>query len=334
MNFPVAKEFLPSSKPERDTACCTPGQPSTCQISTTPLVEAEGLRLAGGATDEMVKLEGGVFWMGSDDPEGFPADGEGPVREITLSGFYIDAHPVTNREFSEFVKASGYFTESEQLGWSFVFAGHIPAEQFGVLVQATVPGASWWCQVYGADWTHPAGPDSSIAGRLDHPVVHVSWHDAQAYCAWAGKRLPTEAEWEYAARGGLVQAVYAWGNELQPAGKHRCNIWQGNFPVLDLAEDGYAGTSPVQAFPPNGFGLYDMAGNTWEWCADWFHPTHHAAAARVNPHGPSSGSAKVIRGGSYLCHWSYCNRYRVAARTSNTPESAATNISFRCVRDL
>jgi len=272
--------------------------------------------------------------MGADSSESFPQDGEGPVRAVWLDPFYVDIYPVTNSEFAEFVRATGYKTESEQLGWSFVFQGHIPTERCSELITARVPGARWWCSVNDADWRHPEGPESGIESRADYPVTHVSWNDAQAYCEWRGKRLPSEAEWEYAARGGLEQKIYPWGDELTPEGRHMCNIWQGNFPTLDLAEDGYAGTAPVNAYPPNGYGLYGVIGNTWEWCSDWFDPIYHTIATRRNPIGPPHGTARVIRGGSYLCHWSYCNRYRVAARTSNTPDSATTNIGFRCVRDV
>jgi formylglycine-generating enzyme len=281
----------------------------------------------------MVKLDGGPFLMGTDNREGFPHDGEGPVREVTLHPFYIDIHAVTNHQFESFVKATGYKTEAERWGWSFVFQGHIPAERYREIVETTVPGVAWWCKVSGANWMHPEDPDSNMDSRANHPVVHVSWNDAIEYCRWSGKRLPTEAEWEYAARGGLEQKEFPWGDELTPNGRHMCNIWQGEFPVSDLAEDGYSAPAPVDAFPPNGYGLYSLAGNTWEWCQDWFHPTHHLTATRHNPVGPLEGQARVMRGGSYLCHHSYCNRYRVAARTSNTPDSTTTNIGFRCVRD-
>jgi formylglycine-generating enzyme required for sulfatase activity len=282
----------------------------------------------------MQKLDGGRFLMGTDSPDAFAKDGEGPVRPVVVDPFFIDVYPVTNAQFAEFTQATGYRSESENLGWAFVFQGHIPAERYQELVKATVPGANWWCRVNGADWRRPEGPDTDIDSRLNYPVTQVSWNDAMAYCEWAGKRLPTEAEWEYAARGGLEQKPYPWGDELTPGGKHLCNVWQGEFPNIDLAEDGFAGTCPVDAFPPNGYGLYSITGNVWEWCADWFDPRYHVWATRSNPVGPGDGVAKVIKGGSYLCHKSYCNRYRVAARTSNTPDSATTNMGFRCVRDL
>lgn len=281
----------------------------------------------------MVLLAGGSFLMGSESPESFPDDGEGPVRTVTLDGFWLDRYAVRNRDFAAFVDATSYVTEAERIGWSFVFAGDLPTEmQTGD--GPHIHGAEWWRAIDGADWKHPEGHSTHISARPHHPVVHVSYNDAIAYAAWAGKRLPTEAEWEYAARGGLEQATYPWGDELTPGGKHLCNIWQGTFPVSNTAEDGFTSTCPVDAFPPNGYGLYGMTGNTWEWIADWSHPTWHQLATRHNPTGPPEGVARVLRGGSYLCHRSYCNRYRVAARSSNTPDSATTNIGFRCARDI
>ena len=278
----------------------------------------------------MVKLDGGRFLMGTDSPEGFVADGEGPIRDVTIDPIYVDAHPVTNIQFAEFVRATGYKTEAERFGWSFVFHTHIPPER----AEARAVNTEWWCKVSGADWAHPEHRDATVAARDNYPVVHVSWNDAEEYCRWAGKRLPTEAEWEYAARGGLEQKTYPWGDELTPDGRHMCNIWQGEFPNLDLAEDGYSAPCPVLAFPPNQYGLLSVSGNAWEWCSDWFHPSWHVTATTLNPVGPPEGIAKVIKGGSYLCHRSYCNRYRMGARTSNTPDSSTTNISFRCVRDI
>jgi formylglycine-generating enzyme len=310
--------------------CCVPSRhrASLLQLAGNALE-----RVTRGSIDGMIELDGGAFLMGTDDVDGFPADGEGPVREIGLDPFYIDAAPVTNAQFSEFTSASGYRTEADRFGWSFVFQGHIPEERRAALIEDTVLAASWWCKVRGASWEHPEGPESNIETRGDYPVTHVSWNDAVEFARWAGKRLPTEAEWEFAARGGLEQKRFPWGDDLTPGGRHVCNVWQGEFPARDSAEDGYAGTSPVKAFPPNPYGLYSVSGNTWEWCADWFHPSYHLVGARINPAGPARGTARVMKGGSYLCHESYCNRYRVAARTSNTPDSSTTNIGFRCVRD-
>nr|WP_268240350.1 formylglycine-generating enzyme family protein [Saccharopolyspora subtropica] len=275
-------------------------------------------------------LPGGTFQMGTEDTDGFPADGEGPVRPVALSPFRIAVHTVTNAQFGEFVAATGYVTDAERFGWSYVFAGFLPRALRKVSPRPQQ--TPWWCGVEGACWRAPEGPGSTVADRADHPVVHVSWHDAVAYCRWSGTRLPTEAEWEYAARGGLSGRRFPWGDELTPGGQHRCNIWQGQFPVKNTAEDGYRGTAPVDAFEPNGFGLYNVAGNVWEWCSDWW-GTEHGSSLVTDPTGPADGSAKVMRGGSYLCHASYCNRYRVAARTSNTPDSSSGNIGFRVVAD-
>lgn len=280
---------------------------------------------------DMAPIPGGSFLMGTDEPEGFPADGEGPVHRVTVAPFLMDRYAVTNRQFAAFVEETGYATDAERFGWSFVFhlfvSPAVAARQF-----PSPPQTPWWLAVEGADWLHPHGPDSGVADCLDHPVVHISWKDAAAFAEWAGKRLPTEAEWEFAARGGLEQKRYPWGDELKPGGEHRCNIWQGKFPVKNHASDGYAGTGPVNAYKPNGYGLYNMAGNVWEWCADWFSPSYYTSGEADNPQGPAAGEARVLRGGSYLCHSSYCNRYRVAARSRNTPDSSSGNMGFRCVR--
>lgn len=283
-------------------------------------------------TEEMVFVKGGVFKMGSDSNEGFTEDGEGPVREVLVDSFYVDKTAVTNAQFSSFVKKTGYKTEAEQFGWSYVFHHFVPShilEKDPPSPQAT----PWWKGIEGAQWDQPEGPGSNIQQRMDHPVVHVSWNDAIAYCKWANKRLPTEAEWEYAARGGLEQKKYPWGDDLLVEQTHQCNIWQGDFPDHNTEEDGFSGTAPVTSFKPNGYGLYNVSGNVWEWCHDWFNSSYPLLRIKDNPSGPGGGDEKVIRGGSYLCHKSYCNRYRVAARTANTPDSSTGNMGFRCVRD-
>ncbi|MGW6057866.1 formylglycine-generating enzyme family protein [Streptomyces sp. NPDC055189] len=278
----------------------------------------------------MVALPGGTFRMGNEDGYANPGDGEGPVREVTVSAFRIDEHAVTNAQFAAFVKETGFVTAAERFGWSYVFAGFLAPEQ----VRATpAPGGTpWWRGVQGATWRAPEGPGSGVGDRARHPVTHVSWDDASAYAAWAGKRLPTEAEWEFAARGGLDQARYPWGDELTPRGRWRCNIWQGRFPVVNTGEDGHTGTAPVDAYRPNAYGLFNVVGNVWEWVGDRFTAVHDAAGA-VDPRGPGEGEGRVMRGGSYMCHDSYCNRYRVAARTSNTPDSSSGNCGFRCAAD-
>ena len=281
-------------------------------------------------TDTMVRIPAGEFTMGNPRTDGYPTDGETPTHTVRIRDLLIDRTAVTNRAFEAFVSETGFVTESERFGWSFVFAGLLPddfPDTRGVV------SAPWWRQVYDADWRRPEGPQSSIADRADHPVVHVSWNDATAYAAWAGKRLPTEAEWERAARGGSEGFAYPWGTEREPAGEHRMNVFQGRFPAENTGADGYLGTAPADAYPPNGFGLHQMTGNVWEWCADWFDPDFYRVSPAVDPGGPATGSNRVQRGGSYLCHDSYCNRYRVDARNSNTPDSAAGNVGFRCVRD-
>nr|WP_277813218.1 formylglycine-generating enzyme family protein [Haloferax sp. ATB1] len=284
----------------------------------------------------MVRLDSGQFRMGTDSEVGFPEDGEGPTRDVIVDSFYVDQHAVTNAEFLSFVRETGYTTDAERYGWSFVFEDFVTDGNRSHVIQNVVD-TSWWVAVQGANWFRPTGPSSTIIdeGLLTHPVTHVSWNDAVAYAEWTGKRLLTEAEWEFAARGGLENKRYPWGDDITPGGEHRCNIWQGSFPDQNTAEDGYLRTAPVDEFRPNHYGLYNVAGNVWEWCADWFSPDYHTTDgySRMNPTGPNSGTHRVMRGGSYLCHRSWCNRYRVAARSKNTPDSSAGNVGFRLAVD-
>ncbi|MCW4465586.1 formylglycine-generating enzyme family protein [Glutamicibacter sp. MNS18] len=278
---------------------------------------------------EQVEIPAGSFMMGDHFNEGYPADGELPVHEVRVSGFSMDLTAVTNSEFARFAQSTGYLTESERLGYSAVFHAYLTAPPKDVIGPAQ--GAAWWLGVRRASWRHPTGIDSHWQDVPDHPVVQVSWNDAVAYCQWAGRRLPTEAQWEYAARGMLPGRRYAWGDDLLPGGRHQCNIWQGDFPTRNTAEDGFIGTSPVGAFPPNPLGLYDMAGNTWQWCHDWFLPKYYRNSPLRDPQGPTIGRGRVMRGGSHLCHESYCNRYRVSARSHNSPDAASSNTGFRTV---
>lgn len=307
------------------SACCSATRP----FHSEPVVNSALPKQESANLDGMLLLPGGSFLMGTDDRAGYPDDGEGPVRKVTVKPFWIDPYAVSNARFAAFVDATGYITEAERFGWSYVFVGLLPRNFPPTRGAAPAP---WWRVIDGAYWRQPEGAQSSIDDRLNHPVLHVSWNDAIAYCNWAGLRLPSEAEWEYAARGGAEQWLFPWGDELEPNGEHRMNVWQGNFPSVNSRADGFLGTAPVDDFPPNGFGLFNMTGNVWEWCNDWFSPNYHIKGAKMNPKGPPFGTAKVMRGGSYLCHESYCNRYRVAARSRNTPDSSTGNLGFRCVR--
>jgi formylglycine-generating enzyme required for sulfatase activity len=261
--------------------------------------------------DGMVRIPGGTFQMGTDDS--FPY--EGPVHEVTLKPYWMDKTEVTVAQFEQFVKATGYVTEAEKFGWSGVFD----------------PARQEWTKGDGASWRHPDGPQS--AAKPDEPVVHVSHADCLAYAKWAGKRLPTEAEFEFAARGGLAGKRYAWGDELNPDGKHLTNVWQGVFPRNDRAEDKFPNRAPVGSFPPNGYGLLDITGNVWEWTADYFSPTYYKESPKDNPKGPDKGTEYVIRGGSWLCSDNYCTGYRVASRMQTAPDSGLNNLGFRCVQD-
>ncbi|MBY0215492.1 formylglycine-generating enzyme family protein [Paenibacillus illinoisensis] len=322
-------------KPPHDGCCCSAKRHSV-NMEKEPLLPprvelgTSTVPVRPELLERMVHIKGGTFVMGTNDLMGFASDGEGPARIVEVDEFLISPHAVTNQDFAAFIRETGYMTEAERFGWSYVFES-LASEKVRSEVQRVPYGVPWWLVVEGACWHSPEGKDSDIEERANHPVVHVSWNDALAYCAWSGTSLPTEAQWEYAARGGLEEKTYAWGNELLPDGEHRCNIWQGQFPHENKAEDGYAGTAPVDAYLPNGYGLYNMAGNVWEWCLDRFTHRYHDITDSRNPLFVGVSDKVSMRGGSYLCHQSYCNRYRVAARTGNTPDSSSGNCGFRVV---
>jgi formylglycine-generating enzyme required for sulfatase activity len=299
----------------------------------------------------MVFIPGGTFRMGSEEarfPEGTCAEGtccgnldSQPIHEVEVDGFWMDRTPVTNAQFARFVKETGYLTVAEKPDYairkgpgSFVFRPRPGIEDYKNHLL-------WWDFVEGANWRNPEGPGSSIDGKDNHPVVQVCWEDAEAYAKWAGKRLPTEAEWEYAARGGLDQKKYVWGDELRLDDKWMANIWQGRFPYENTKADGFYATSPVGTFPANGFGLYDMSGNIWQWCSDWYHKDYYQDSPRRNPAGPTASydpsepgvPKRVQRGGSFLCSDAYCKGYLPGSRGRGQPNSAANHIGFRCVRD-
>ncbi len=324
-------------EPKPNPGCCTPTKPSITveHVPVNQCAEKPDSKRSPqyGSREEMVLIEAGPFLMGTDSDEGWEADGEKKVTEVSLGSYWISRCCVTNREFGEFVDDTGYVSEAEHFGWSYVFHILLQKSVLKRLKPQNVQGLEWWYGVEGAYWKKPEGPGSNVKKRMDYPAVHISWADAVAYCQWKGHRLPTEAEWEKAARGGLEQKMYAWGDELHPEGKHRCNIWQGNFPLANTAEDGHVGPAPAKSFRANGFGMYNVAGNVWEWCSDWFSPSWRLIHTEPNPQGPDMGDRKVMKGGSYLCHDSYCNRYRVAARTSNTPDSSTGNLGFRTAMD-
>ena len=327
---------------EEDPACCAasreerPSRDATVSDHGSAPVTVRPAADDDARTTGMVRVDSGTFNMGMDSDVGFPQDGEGPAREVTIDSFYVDKFAVTNAQSAEFVEKTGYTTDAERFGWSFVFKDFLTEADRDRVMQ-NVPAAPWWVAVEGATWFRPEGPSSSVIedDLLKHPVTHVFWRDAQAYAEWAGKRLPTEAKWEYAARGGREQTRFPWGEELEPDGEHRCNVWQGDFPEHNTGADGYISTAPVNAFEANGYGLYNACGNVWEWCRDWFSPDYHTTDAYDpdNPTGPDEGDQRVMRGGSHLCHESWCNRYRLAARSKNTPDSSTGNIGFRCVVD-
>ena len=302
--------------------CCVPGRDAgKKRESQEPAISSQAV------ASRLVRIPATTFLMGTDAPEAVQGDGEGPARRVTVAAFSIAPTAVTNRQFGDFVRDTRYVTEAEYIGSSFVFYLQVP-EATRSKARQVAAGLPWWLPVENACWQRPEGAGSHIRTRADHPVVHVSWNDAKAYCAWAGARLPTEAEWECAARGGLEGKRFAWGDELFRDGHPRCNVWRGDFPGAP-AEGWKPAPVAAESNEPNGYGLFNVCGNVWEWCEDWFDPGYHSATASNGPLFAEATGRRSMRGGSFLCHDSYCNRYRVAARSSNTPESASSNLGFR-----
>lgn len=361
-----ATEKTPHSQPTKQppsqpNAQAVPGDNTTASQATagTPQGPRDESVAPGPAPEGMAWVPGGVFSMGTEDEDAWPA--EKPAHAVRVDGFWMDETEVTNAQFAKFVDATGYVTTAEQTpDWEKIreqVPPGTPKPADNLLVPLStvfsppdraVPLndiSAWWKLIPGANWRYPEGPDSNLDRRENHPVVHVSWDDAMAYCKWAGKRLPTEAEWERAARGGLDGRRYTWGPEPVSATRPQANLWQGRFPDRNTATDGYAGTSPVKSFPANGFGLYDMAGNVWEWCHDWFQ--YDLYETRVadslvhpidNPQGPAKSfdpeepyaPLRAHRGGSFLCHDAYCLNYRPSSRRGLTPDTSTSHIGFRC----
>jgi formylglycine-generating enzyme len=339
-----------SSATAESHAAQQPASPQIAADTRAAAVRTNATPAPGPAPAGMVWVPGGTFWMGCENcgmPDALP------VHLVSVDGFWMDRTPITNAEFERFVKATRYVTVAERPLDPNAFPGItkdklVPGSAVFTPTTTPVPfdnPLQWWRYTPGANWKHPDGPYSTLRDRADHPVVHIAYEDALAYAKWADKRLPTEAEFEFAARGGLDRNLYSWGNELKPGNRAVANTWQGRFPARDQGEDGYLGTSPVTAFPPNGFGLYDMGGNVWQWCADWYRPDYYAALAKTstvasNPQGPADsfdpeepGAAKrVLRGGSFLCSDQYCTRYLVGSRGKGEVSSPTSNLGIRLVR--
>ncbi len=356
--YALARTFL-----QGNAASSTGRAPRVVNAGSTAQPKEERHRVRSpsepeGRPVEMVWIPGGEFTIGSDDPQAPPQ--ETPARRVSIEGFWLDETEVTNTAFRKFVEATGYVTTAERpIDWDDL-KKQLPPGTPKPPIDKLVPGSlvfnppsvqvslddhsAWWTWTPGASWKHPEGPGSSIEGKGDYPVAHVSWEDAEAYCKWSGKRLPTEAEWEFAARGGDSRSRFAWGDELQPGAKPLANYWQGEFPSLNLKSDEFPATSPVKSFPPNDFGCYDMIGNVWEWCSDWYRPDAYSRLAKEgttkNPAGPEASfdpsepfqPKHVTRGGSFLCSPNYCSNYRPRARRGTATDSGMSNLGFRCAK--
>lgn len=322
---------------QKDSACCAgksavPGQAphhiyrdAALSVPHASAEKREELRA------RLVEIPGGIFEMGARKST-FPSDLDSPRAKVKIAPFLMSPYAVSNADFASFVDDTGYASVAEREGWSFVFhLGLSNPKDWPI----SPPGLPWWRRVDGAFWGAPQGPGSTWQTYADHPATHITWSDALAYCTWAGLRLPWEAEWERAARGGLARQKFPWGNAMTPNGTHKMNTWQGTFPDVNTAEDGFASTAPVDSFEPNGYGLFNMTGNVWEWVQDYFGPIPAPAKRPIpNPTGPSTGDWRTQRGGSYLCHISYCDRYHVHSRSSNDPDSSTSNCGFRVAADL
>lgn len=360
-SFPTAVIVKSDSTKNSIGSCCTSKIADRFGLSSkiTPRSITKTSNKNIPALKGMIWIEGGSFMMGADNAQG--RRDEYPKHRVNVHGFFMDETEVTNEQFAAFVKATGYITTAEKdVNWD-VLKKQLPAgtpkpapdllkAASLVFVPTAVPVdlqdySQWWEWRHGADWKHPKGPGSDIVGKEKYPVVHISWFDAMAYCKWAQKRLPTEAEWEYAARGGLVNSMYTWGNTPVDSGAPKCNYWQGSFPDKNECKDGFTGSAPVRSFAANGYGLYDMGGNIWEWCADLYNSHYYEQLNKqgtaINPKGPAKSydpdepliPKRVMRGGSFLCNESYCSGYRVAARMKTSPDSGMEHLGFRCVAD-
>jgi formylglycine-generating enzyme len=316
-----------------DSSCCSPQRPENSTLSASH----EYLQTDKFVDSNFVTIPAGEFLMGSDDTF-YPTDGEGPGRSVWVDEFKISQFSVTNSEFAAFIDSTGYQTESEIYGWSYVFNGFVDETTASKQVAGLAASAPWWLAIEGANWFNPYGSSQSIEGLLDHPVVHVTHNDALEFCKWSGYQLPTEAQWEKASRGGLVGKLYPWGEDLLDGQAHQANIWQGEFPQLNMKEDGFFGTAPVNSFKPNKYGLYNTVGNVWEWTNDFWSARWHipeSQETRNNPLGPQKTSGnRVLKGGSFMCHDSYCYRYRNSARTFNSPNTSTSHIGFRYVKSV